>query len=343
MDKGETYSNISTTGDRREFSTPTTTPRAPSTPDAAICEATKREHAREADFFSSLISHHPEHARSFIEIYEAATDLVTAIDTLLVRHAEKFGFNRDEEFKRFGESRFRDVAAEVSKAAEQLAARYFLDNQKSKHEAKYNAVVSSAREFISLMREAQQKGNLPNQLLARDAFKLIAQNITAISLQDRGSDVTTIVELDAQHLMEQELQGCMQLADTLIEQGGNLSAMDKILLHQSAVYHRVGLMIPPVLEAIARKGMNGTELGIPMLAAHYVRSQYDDPSSVWQTIFTAEEFDLMHRAVIYQDKTPQSASDMALQVAPASTSTAREHNIEAIVRIAHRTDEELGS
>jgi hypothetical protein len=343
MDKGETYNNLSTADDTRDLSIPSTTLRAPSTPDAAICEATKREHSREADFFSTLLSQHREHARSFIEVYEAATDLVTAIDTLLVRHAEKFGFNRDEEFNRFGDSLFKDVTSEVSNAAERLAARYFLENERTKHEAKHAAVLASAREFVSLMRAAQQEGKIPHELLARDAFKLIAQNITAISLQDRGSDVTTIVELDAQHLMEQELQGCMQLADALIEQGGDLSAMDKILLHQSAVYHRVGLMIPPVLEAIARKGMNGTELGIPMLAAHYVRSQYDDPSSVWQAIFAAEEFDLMHRAVLYQDKTPQSASDMALQVAPTSTSGTREHNIEAIVRIAHRTDEELGS
>jgi hypothetical protein len=316
-----------------------TTSEAPATPEVAISEATKREHSVEADFFSTLISHHREHARSFIEIFEAATDLVAAIDTLLVRHAEKFGFDRNEDFNRFGDSLFKDVTDQVTSAAERLASRYFLENERTKHEAKYTAVVTSTRDFIALMREAQEEEKVPHTLLARDAFKLVAQNITAISLQDRGSDVTTIVELDAQHLVEHELRGCMQLADALIEQGGDLSAKDKLLLHQSAVYHRVGLMIPPVLEAIAQKGVPGSELGIPMLAAHYVRTQYDDPSSVWQTIFSADEFELIHRAVLYHDKKPQSPSDMALQVTPSSAAPTREHNIEAIVRIAHKAEE----
>lgn len=343
MEKGESEIHCAKNANTPEQPTAPTTTHGPTTPEKALSEATKREHALEADFFSALLARHREKARSFIEVYEAANDLVTAIDTLLVRHAEKYGFNRDEEFTRFGDSTFKGATREVAHAAEALAARYFLENEKTKDEMKYAAIVTSAREFISLMREAQQEGKIPSGLLAKDAFKLIAQNITAISLQDRGSDVTTIVELDARHLMESELQGCMQLADALVEQGGALSAMDKLLLHQSAVYHRVGLMIPPVLEAIARKGMNGAELGIPMLAAHYVRSQYDEPESVWQTIFSAQEFNLIHRAVLYQEKPCESSSDMALQVAPSQDGTTREHNIEAIVRIAHTADDEIAS
>ncbi len=343
MDKGESENQFSTTADTREQPAAPATSSSPTTPEIALAEATKREHALEADFFSTLLAKHREKARSFIEVYEAAHDLITAIDTLLVRHAEKFGFDREEQFTKFGDSQFKDATLEISNAAQALAARYFVDNEKTKNEMKYAAVVTSARAFISLMRDAQREGKIPNELLAKDAFKLLAQNITAISLQDRGSDVTTIVELDARHLMESELQGCMQLADALIEQGGALSAMDKLLLHQSAVYHRVGLMIPPILEAIARKGMNGAELGIPMLAAHYVRSQYDDPASVWTTIFSAHEFELIHRAVLYQEKRTESPSDMALQIAPSSEGVAREHNIETIVRLAHTSVEDPAS
>jgi hypothetical protein len=130
----------------------------------------------------------------------------------------------------------------------------------------------------------------------------------------------------------------MQLADALIEQGGHLSPMDKLLLHQSAIYHRVSFMIPPVLQAIAQKGIQGKDLGIPMLAAQYIRSQYDDQSSVWHTIFPPHEFELLHKAVLYQEKESQNPSDMALQVG-AANEAARDHNVEAIVRISHRTDE----
>ncbi len=343
MQKQASYMQRAAADETRGSPAHTVEPSDSSHPEAVLSEATKREHRVEAEFFSTLLADHREKARSCIEIYEAATDLVNVIDTLLVRHAEKFGFDREEEFSRFGASRFTDAFDDVSVAAERLAARYFLDHEKTRNEIKHAAVVTTARDFVTLMREAQHEGKIPKDLLARDAFKLIAQNITAISLQDRGSDVTTIVELDAQHLMVQELQGCMQLADALIEQGGSLSAMDKLLLHQSAVYHRVGLMIPPVLEAIAQKGIKGTDLGIPMLAAHYVRSQYDTPASVWQTVFSAQEFELVHRAVLYQDKECERSSDMALQVAPSQNDAAREHNIEAIVRIAHKSDQELDS
>ena len=338
MEKGESHIHLSSVADTQEADSPSMRILAQSSPDGALMEATKREQTVEADFVSALLASRSTTARSCIETYEAATDLITAIDTLLVRHAEKCGFNRDEEFHRFGNSLFRDASGEVCTAAERLSARYFLENEKTKNERKHTAVVRSAHEFIELLRVAQREGTIPSDLLAKDAFKLIAQNITAVSLQDRGSDVTTIVELDAHHLMEHELQGCMQLADALIEQGGTLSAMDKLILHQSAVYHRVGLMVPPVLEAIAHKGMDGSQLGIPMLAAHYVRSQYDDPSSVWKSIFSSQEFELIHRAVLYQDKKPKSPSDMALQVGASSNAT-REHNIEAIVRISHLSDE----
>jgi sulfur transfer complex TusBCD TusB component (DsrH family) len=304
-----------------------------SDPRLSLAEATKREQAVEADFFATLLAQHRDRARSYIEVYEAAADLVTAIDTLLVRHAEKSGFNREEAFNRFGSTLFKDAINEVLAAAEDLTARYFARSEK-----KYPSVVTNVHEFISLISEAQSTGSLPSDLLARDAFKLIAQNITAISLQDKGSDITTIVELDAIHLMEHDLQGCMQLADALIEQGGHLSPMDKLLLHQSAIYHRVSFMIPPVLQAIAQKGIQGKDLGIPMLAAQYIRSQYDDQSSVWHTIFPPHEFELLHKAVLYQEKESQNPSDMALQVG-AANEAARDHNVEAIVRISHRTDE----
>jgi hypothetical protein len=342
MTKGATYNHSSAAVGAKEAPGQSAIPVSPVNPETAISEATKREQTVAADFFSTLLANSQDKARSFIEIYETATDLVTAIDTLLIRHAEKCGFNREEEFNRFRELPFKDACEEVTRAAEGLASRYFLENEHTKDANKYAAVVTSARECISLMREAQQEGKIPEELLARDAFKLIAQNITMISLQDRGSDATTIVELDARHLMEHDLQGCMQLVDALLEQGGTLSSMDKLLLHQSMVYHRVGYMIPPVLEAIALKGLRGKELGIPMLAAQYIRNQYEDPSSVWQAIFSAHEFELIHRAVLYQEKKPTRPSDMALQVASAPDEDTREHNLEAIVRIAHTTDEELG-
>ena len=306
---------------------------------ASLEAAAKRERAVEADFLETILSRNGAMARNVVDVYESATDLVDAVDMLLVRHALKCGFDREAAFEAFGENTFHDSYAEVRTAAEHLAALYFLNNSATRNDQKYAAIVTNAQEFIALMQEAQAEGKIPQSLLARDAFKLIAQNITAISLQDKGSEVTTIVELDAHHLMEHDLRGCMQLADTLIEHGCPLSAMDRLLLHQSMVYHCVGYMIPPVLEAIAEKGMNGKQLGVPMLAAHYIRNQYDDPSSVWQNVFPAQDFELLHRAVLYQDKGGFGTPEMALRVSEKVDDTVRTHNIEAILRIAHRAPE----
>ena len=304
--------------------------------EASLEAATKREHAVEADFLETILARNGAMGRNVIDVYESATDLVDAVDTLLVRHALKCGFDREAAFEAFGEKTLCDSYAEVRIAAERLAATYFLNNPTTRNDQKYAAIVTHTQEFITLMQEAQTEGKIPPSLLARDAFKLIAQNITAISLQDKGSEVTTIVELDAHHLMEHDLRGCMQLADTLIEHGYALSAMDRLLLHQSTVYHCVGYMVPPVLEAIAERGMNGKQLGVPMLAAHYIRNQYDDPNSVWQNVFPAQDFELLHRAILYQDKGGFGTSEMALQVGERLDDTVRTHNIEAIIRIAHR-------
>ena len=304
--------------------------------EASLEAATKREQAVEADFLETILARNGAMSRTVIDVYESATDLVAAVDTLLVRHALKCGFDREAAFEAFGEKTFHDSFSEVRVAAEHLAALYFLTNPATRNDQKYAAIVTNTQEFIALMREAQADGKIPQSLLARDAFKLIAQNITAISLQDKGSEVTTIVELDAHHLMEHDLRGCMQLADTLIEHGCTFSAMDKLLLHQGMVYHCVGYMVPPVLEAIAEKGMNGKQLGVPMLAAHYIRNQYDDPNSVWQNVFPAQDFELLHRAVLYQDQGGFGTPEMALQVGETVDDAVRTHNIEAIIRIAHR-------
>jgi hypothetical protein len=301
--------------------------------------AAKREQAVEADFLETILSRNGAMARNVVDVYESATDLVDAVDMLLVRHALKCGFDREAAFEAFGEKTFREAYAEVRTAAEHLAAIYFLNNPATRNDQKYAAIVTNTQEFVTLLRDAQSEGKVSANLLARDAFKLIAQNITAISLQDKGSEVTTIVELDAHHLMEHDLRGCMQLADTLIEHGCRLSAMDKLLLHQSMVYHCVGYMVPPVLEAIAEKGMNGKQLGVPMLAAHYIRNQYDDPNSAWKCVFPAEDFELLHRAVLYQDRGGFGTPEMALRVADEVDEAVRTHNIEAILRIAHRAPE----
>ena len=107
----------------RGVASPSTARATAPDPTITLVEATKREQTVEADFFSKLLAQHRERARSCIEVYEAATDLITAIDTLLVRHAEKSGFNRDQEFNRFGSRLFTDSRDEVISAAEDLTAR----------------------------------------------------------------------------------------------------------------------------------------------------------------------------------------------------------------------------
>ena len=301
--------------------------------------AEKREQSVEAEYFSQLLEANVEMARTIIEVYENASDLVDKIDTLLVRHALKSGFDRESAFAAFGEKPFADVHQEILEQAEKLTATYFLKTPSERNTEKYAAVATTTQEFIELMRQAQAEGSIPRNLLAKDAFKLIAQNITALALQDKGCEVTTIIDLDAYHLTEHDIRGCMQLADTLSDHGCSLSALEKLLLHQTMVYHCVGFMAPPVLDAIAEKGMNGKQLGIPMLGAHYVRSQYEDPTSAWKSIFSEKAFELLHRAVLFQEKGAHGTPDMALQISPAQNESTRSHNVEAIVRIAQRAPE----
>lgn len=302
-------------------------------------DAEKREQSVEAEFLNRLLETNGSMARTVIEVFENASELIDKIDALLVRHALKSGFVRESVFESFGDKNFADGFTDILEQAEKLSALYFLTNPSTQNPQKYSAVVATIQEFISLMRQAQDEGNIPATLSAKDAFKLIAQNITALALQDKGCQVTTIIELDAYHLAEHDIRGCMQLAETLSDHGCSLSAMEKLLLHQSMVYHSVGYMVPPVLDAIAEKGMNGKQLGIPMLAAHYIRSQYEDPSSAWKSIFSEKAFDLLHRAVLFQDKGALGTPDMALQVTPQPTENVRSHNLEAIIRIAHRAPE----
>lgn len=302
-------------------------------------EAEKREQSVEAEFLNRLLETNGSMARTVIEVFENASELIDKIDALLVRHALKSGFDRESVFESFGDKNFTDGFTDILEQAEKLSALYFLTTPATQNPQKYSGVVASVQEFIALMRQAQDEGNIPITLSAKDAFKLIAQNITALALQDKGCEVTTIIELDAHHLTEHDIRGCMQLAETLSEHGCSLSAMEKLLLHQSMVYHSVGYMVPPVLDAIAEKGMNGKQLGIPMLAAHYIRSQYEDPTSAWKSIFSEKSFDLLHRAVLFQDKGSLGTPEMALQVTPQPTEHIRSHNLEAIIRIAHRAPE----
>lgn len=312
----------------------------PEVSDVPLEAAEKREQAVEADFLNRALENDSEGGRAVVEVFENASDLIDKIDSLLVRHALKSGFDRERAFESFGDRTFAEAIKEIRSTAEKLAETYFLNQSSTDDLKKYAAVVTTTFEFIDLLRQSQIEGSVPTDLSAKDAFKLIAQNITALALQDKGHDVTTIVELDATHLTEHDIRGCMQLADTLSDHGCALSALERLLLHQSMVYHCVGYMAPPILEAIADKGMNGKHLGVPMLAAHYVRNQYEDPASGWRSVFNEKAFELLHRAVLYQDNGAQGSADMALHVAEESTEETRAHNLEAIVRIAHHTPED---
>lgn len=271
--------------------------------DSSLNIAERREHLAQAEFLNKALRDSGDLARTVVDIFEAASDLIEKVDTLLVRQALKSGFDRERVFESFGEHRFAEFISEITLEAERLVTIYFHSKDNAQ---KCEAVIATVREFIDLMKAAQQEGQIPLELLAKDAFKVIAQNITALALQDKGREITTIVELDAAHLTEHDIARCMQLADQWSQNGHSLSAMERLLIHQSIIYHKVGYMVPPILEAVAERGINGRELGIPMLAARYVRSQYEDSKSAWKNLFSEQAFEALHRAILYQGDTLQN-------------------------------------
>jgi hypothetical protein len=199
-------------------------------------------------------------------------------------------------------------------------------------------VREQSQQYVQLVADAIAEGSISRDITAREVYKLVADNIAALGLQDRAASEVLIGDHGVRHLVDHNTRVASLLATQLAEKGYPMTAKDTLLLHQIMLYHDIGYAMDPVRGAMKTDGVRGQDAGHALLAAQFVREQMVDPASPWHKVFNTQDFETMHRAISFHDSpdTGVKQVDFSRPEGPNDLEGKR-RIIESIVRTADNT------
>lgn len=204
---------------------------------------------------------------------------------------------------------------------------------------KYNDIIGQNAQYLDLLFQCQSEGRIPQDLKAGEVFALVSENISALALQDRASSENTLGDHGERHLVRHNIQVAIELANQLQEKGVPVTSLDKLLLHQTMLYHDLGYAMEPVRDAINKDGPKGQDAGHNILAAQFVRERTAKEGDLWRRVFGKKASEQIHTAIIYHDKDSEGKNrvDFSAQKQGETAEEAKGRIIESIVRTADNT------
>ncbi len=206
---------------------------------------------------------------------------------------------------------------------------------------KYRSVKEQTDQFLNLLLQAQKEGPIPKDISSGEVFNLIQGNMHTLALQDRVASENLLGDHGVRHIIDHNIRVGMLLFKELQGQGADIRAIDQLIFQQAMIYHDLGYAMSLVRQPINTDGPKGQDAGHNVLAARYTREQFFGNNTVWQKIFGNQDFDLIHRAILYHDKDEQGKASIKF-VTGKETQTplekdARRINIESAMRTADNT------
>lgn len=269
--------------------------------------------------------------------YADASSQMDKVDLSLQTHSRSIGIDINQVPAEIYGKSFAQSVEQIRTIASVQVEQYFLNKESTFNPQKCATVQKQTKEFIDLMVQAQLEGSISLNLSAADAFRLVAHNLSGLSLQDRAASENLLGDHGVRHLVGHNINSCMQLAQGLQNQGVNVSAMDRLIMHQTMLWHDLGYAMPVVRDQINRDGIRGQDFGHNVLAAQFVRQEYTSPDSVWRSVFRPNDFECIHNAILFHDRDVNGNPGVKLTPGNHRDEGVRESNIQAIVRIADNT------
>jgi len=206
--------------------------------------------------------------------------------------------------------------------------RYFDSDQGSRNPLKHQLTLWQTERYLDLVKEAEPKAS------PKAVYQVMSQNLALLALQDRAAAEITFGEHGVRHLIGHNIKVSESLLDQMQVQGAEVTAKDRLLMHQAMLLHDLGYAADNVRGAMAREGIKGQDSGHPLLAGRYVRERMQNDSDPIHQLFSAEEMQLMHRCVMYHDQDRNGQAGIDLTLKPRLTAEERGSNLETITRLA---------
>jgi hypothetical protein len=236
-----------------------------------------------------------------------------------------------------------DSAALIKKELAGQVKAYFASAQGSTNPLKEKLSQQECDRFIDLITQCQAEGSL-GKVSAGDVFRLASSNLNLLAMQDRSAAEITFGEHGVRHLVGHNIMVCEKLCDQLAGQGVQVSAKDRLILHQAMLLHDMGYAVDNVRGDFAKNGIKTQDAGHPLLGARYVRERMQDDVDPINSFFSPEEMNLIHRCVEYHDMDADGKSGVKLNMSAQPTALERQQNLESITRLAdnsHALDDKV--
>lgn len=226
----------------------------------------------------------------------------------------------------------------LKKSLTQLADQFFLNKNASHNPLKAQLAREQTERFIDLLDQAKKDGSLADGacfgLTNEKVYQLVARNLGALAIQDEAACENNLGDHGVRHLVGHNIRICETLADKLSSKGTKVTAMDRLIMHQAMIMHDVGYSVQNVRGSLNKHGVDGQELGHPILAAKYMREVTKDGNDPLALIFKPEDFELLHRCVLYHDLDSQGKGGLDFRKTENPTFDDRRANLESMVRMA---------
>jgi len=230
-----------------------------------------------------------------------------------------------------------DNQGKTDKALTLLVEQFYKRAEASINPEKLQLLQNQTEQFLKLLRQAQAEGSVSNTLSAEDIYRLTSENIAILAYQDRIASENLLGDHGLRHLVGHNIRVSMELADQLSAQGTPISAKDRLILHQTMIYHDLGYAVAPVAEAIRNEGLKGQDSGHNILGAKIMKEQAVDPDSSLARVFSDKDFSLIHQGILYHDKNAEGRAAIAFTVGENQTDATKKENLLSIIRTADNT------
>lgn len=167
-----------------------------------------------------------------------------------------------------------------------------------------------------------------------DLQALATLNVAHLAMQDLAACEAPVGDHGVRHLVAHNIGWCEKLCDQLQEHGVDVSAKDRLLLHQAMIVHDMGYAVEPVRQGMNREGKLEMCDGHPLLAGRFLRERTLDAQDPLHKLFTDEDLQLMHRCVMYHDVDQNLQSGITFDMTNRQDFESRRSRLESIVRLA---------
>ncbi|MBX3169670.1 MAG: hypothetical protein KF760_19865 [Candidatus Eremiobacteraeota bacterium] len=236
-----------------------------------------------------------------------------------------------------------ESAALIKKELAGQVKAYFASSQGSTNPLKEKLSQQECDRFVDLIGQCQAEGSL-GKVSAGDVYRLASSNLNLLALQDRAAAEITFGEHGVRHLVGHNIMVCEKLCDQMQAQGVQVSAKDRLILHQAMLVHDMGYAVDNVRGDFAKNGIKTQDSGHPLLAGRYVRERLQNDTDPINAIFSPEEMNLMQRCVLYHDMDAEGKSGVKLHMSAQPSALERQQNLESITRLAdnsHALDDKV--